>query len=790
MKNLNSEIIKNDSYSNSDIRGINFSGQNLSHIDFSGALAGQHFLGVIASFAIITCLLLLAALMIGFGGGWFASVVTGMDGKLNNHLDPLIVFGIPSLIIILSFTWMFASKNYENGVLGAVLTFIVCTIILTLFLVNWTESWLFGVISLLLATVATFVGVIVGSIGVATWNVLFNKNLDLILAPLLLVVAAISAYVDLYLVAHQHKADLTTFGIIVCSAIVINAIWLCFYIGRTAAFYVDDRYIKIHRLSHRLASIGGTNFFGADLTDANFTGAILKSTDFRTAKMNRTCWYDAKQLECSRMDATYLEGREIRDLLLTKEASGKSFDNLDLSELNLEKANLSECSFIGANLSGTTLSNADLSKSKLVKARLYNTNLSNTCLTGAYIQDWAIATDTNFVDVQCDYVYTRLPTKGNPDAWRKPDNRNEFFKDGDFSDFITPIIKTLDLYRQPNVDPRQIASTFKTLDLYHHHGIDPSAASIALKQLASNHPNAVLEVVALEGWGKEKIKLKTMIAGDVDQSVLSEEYFEKYTEISALPYKDLQNLLTSIAEKDDRIRSLEDMVKAAIGGERFYIETQYNMKDTAQEKSIKTILLLAANPKNTKNLRLDEEARSLQKGLERSKDRDLFQLKQRWAATPTDVRQALLDIGPYVVHFSGHGVGAVSAKNGSRSIDIYSEKESKPEGLVFESEMGGSKLLSSEVLADLFSHFTDKVECVVLNACFSEVQADAIVEHIPYVIGMKKEIGDHAAIKFTTGFYDALLAGNPIEFSFSMACNSLQSMNIPEHLTPILKIKK
>jgi hypothetical protein len=179
----------------------------------------------------------------------------------------------------------------------------------------------------------------------------------------------------------------------------------------------------------------------------------------------------------------------------------------------------------------------------------------------------------------------RLPTKEDPDPWRKPDNRQETFREGDFSDFIAPIIKTLDLYRQQNIDPRKMASTFKTLDLYHYEGIDPSAAAIALKQLAEQYPDAGLELVSLEGRGDEKVKLQAVVSDAVNQSQLSVEYFQRYREISALPYKDIQALLAGIAEKDDRIRSLEQMVNSAIQSNKFYVETYYQMGDTVSEKS-------------------------------------------------------------------------------------------------------------------------------------------------------------------------------------------------------------
>jgi hypothetical protein len=76
----------------------------------------------------------------------------------------------------------------------------------------------------------------------------------------------------------------------------------------------------------------------------------------------------------------------------------------------------------------------------------------------------------------------RLPTKLNPDPLRKPDNREEVFKDGDFADFIQPIVDTL--------------------DLYHNQGVDPRAIAIAFKQLAENNPEADLRIVGMEVRGE------------------------------------------------------------------------------------------------------------------------------------------------------------------------------------------------------------------------------------------------------------------------------------------------
>jgi CHAT domain len=185
-----------------------------------------------------------------------------------------------------------------------------------------------------------------------------------------------------------------------------------------------------------------------------------------------------------------------------------------------------------------------------------------------------------------------------------------------------------------------------------------------------------------------------------------------------------------------------------------------------QNNYIVTILFLAANPYGTPQLRLDEEVREIDEGLLRSRQREQFELLPKLAVRPQDIRRAILDKEPQIVHFSGHGIGE--------------------EGLVFEDGMGQPKFVTGEALAGLFKLFADQVECVLLNGCYSQVQAAAIAQYIPYVIGMKQAIGDKAAIAFAVGFYDALGAGRSIEFAYELGCNAIQMEGITENLIPVL----
>lgn len=211
--------------------------------------------------------------------------------------------------------------------------------------------------------------------------------------------------------------------------------------------------------------------------------------------------------------------------------------------------------------------------------------------------------------------------------------------------------------------------------------------------------------------------------------------------------------------------------------------------------SIRKILVLAANPKNTSELRLGEEVREIDEGLRRSQHRDRFELSTKWAVRVRDVYRYMLDIQPQIVHFSGHGEGAAIGEQKAAQTEGFTERKLTPvtgteseAGLIFEDEAGQGKLVDSTSLANLFKLFASKgLECVLLNACYSETQAEAIQQHISYVIGMNQAIGDKAAITFAVAFYDALGAGESYEFAFELAKTALQLAGIPEDQTPVLK---
>jgi hypothetical protein len=185
----------------------------------------------------------------------------------------------------------------------------------------------------------------------------------------------------------------------------------------------------------------------------------------------------------------------------------------------------------------------------------------------------------------------------------------------------------------------------------------------------------------------------------------------------------------------------------------------------------KKILILSANPKGTGRLRLDEEVREIEEGLKRAKLRDQFDIMSKFAIRYQDLRRALLEFEPHIVHFTGHGT---------------------KKGLMVENELGLAVPISSKALSGLFELCTGHIECVILNACYSEPQAEAINRHIKHVFGMKRKIRERASTEFAVGIFDALGAGKSYEEAFKFGCNAILNINrdLQEHLIPVMKKRK
>lgn len=182
------------------------------------------------------------------------------------------------------------------------------------------------------------------------------------------------------------------------------------------------------------------------------------------------------------------------------------------------------------------------------------------------------------------------------------------------------------------------------------------------------------------------------------------------------------------------------------------------------------VLFLAANPSGTSPLKLDEEIREITQKIALSEYRDMLELISVWAVRPDDLLQSFNQHKPHIVHFSGHG--------------------SQAGEIILLDDRGSPKTVNTKALKALFKTLKDNIQVVLLNACYSRLQAEAITEIIDCAIGMNIEVGDQAAITFAASFYRAVGFGRSVKEAFEQGLTALELEDIPEENTPELLLRE
>jgi uncharacterized protein YjbI with pentapeptide repeats len=558
-KDFREQILTGVNFQDADIRGANFSKAKLVGAKFTGVKAGLAKTDII--FGLIVSLILIILLIIGLQ---LAGQQVG--DRLIPKIKPddfadepweNIWLGLVILAMFAIFCFYSAGKGLETafkimagvGVVAVSLSFVHGFIQLFVglifgnaldslsvyFITPLSKTVMSVIIGFAIAAIASIIAVILSAIQITSGNKARN----------ILNFITLLFTIPIAILLSKSNADIRT--IIIGWVFAAVAIPTGNYIAKQALGRKKE-YALVFDIAIILASINGTSFREADLTNVDFTGATLQSTDFRKANLRNVCWQNANKIDLGRVGESYLKYPEVQKLVVSRYGEKNIFDGFDLSGINLQGSYLVNASFIGANLNFANFQDTDLSKSKLKQAQLDGTDFTGATLTGSYIEDWNITQDTNFNGVRCEYVYMRVPTEDKPNPLRKPDNEKEVFQDGDFGEFIKPI--------------------FDTLDLYHNQDIDPRAIAIAYKKLSENNPDAELEIVAIEKRGDDNLLIRVKTAASANLSQLNAEYFLNYNKLKEIVSGEDKAL---IAEKDDRIRSLENMVHTTLQSPKFHI---------------------------------------------------------------------------------------------------------------------------------------------------------------------------------------------------------------------------
>ncbi|NET41891.1 pentapeptide repeat-containing protein [Okeania sp. SIO2B3] len=562
------ENLSDADFSFADIRGTNFSGVNLRGAKFCGAKAGLQKRWVVVLLAGAFVLVCISAYLSLFISIIFLMLVTPVLIKGDSSDLMTQIAGWVCLIITI-ISWMrFVSNKIEDSAFpGAIAGALTVAIAVCFSVAGMFTGIVIGAFAVAGAFVFTFIEVfaLIGTFAVAG-----------VVAVAVAGTFTVSGTLALNVFIYEFLLESESFGFGFIGAGTLFQTLLSAYIA-CQAIKGDKKYSLIRNTAIAFAAIGGTSFRDANLTDTDFTNATLKSTDFRGANITRTIWKNTIKLDRIRPGKTYLKDAKVRELVKTGEGENINLDRFALQGINLRGANLTNASFIEANLNLANLQDANLSRAKLVGTFLDQADLTGATLTGAFLEDWGITTTTKLDDIKCDYIYMRLPPDKRPDflklppeqslderVRRKPADEDKNFEEGEFAEFIKPLVNTL--------------------DLYHNQGVDPRIAAYSFEKLQKDHPEAEIKMRSFEvrGENNDKLLIRADTKPEADHSILDKEYFDTYNELKALSPEQLRAVL---AQREKDIEWYKGVLSAAVNRPGVNIENYSNQGDTKMSES-------------------------------------------------------------------------------------------------------------------------------------------------------------------------------------------------------------
>lgn len=374
-------------FSYADIRGADFTNALLIEANFSQAQAGRERFWT----AVLLVISLLLSALSGVASA-FVGVITGNVLISQNPLE--ILAGVVILIALVGFV-IFSIRR------GLLVAFGVLAVVGMTAAAIATHLAGFGAVAVaMIATIGAKAIAVVAAAATAGTGA----------GSMAVVGAAAATAAGITVAISETTAVAGTVAAAVAVAMAMAVTGLAASIS-WRALAGDDNYTFIRHLAIALSAIGGTCFREANLIQADFTQATLESTTFSKANLTRTCWFQAKKLDMARVEKTYLNNAQVRQLVVTGEGVQQSFDHLYLRGVNLRGANLADASFVGADLSESNLQSANLSRANLTRTQLDRADLTGACLAGTRIEDWGITSETKFDKVQYENVFKRVGNK-------------------------------------------------------------------------------------------------------------------------------------------------------------------------------------------------------------------------------------------------------------------------------------------------------------------------------------------------------------------------------------------
>ncbi|MGR6320352.1 CHAT domain-containing protein [Micromonospora soli] len=193
---------------------------------------------------------------------------------------------------------------------------------------------------------------------------------------------------------------------------------------------------------------------------------------------------------------------------------------------------------------------------------------------------------------------------------------------------------------------------------------------------------------------------------------------------------------------------------------------KFTPSSTSQAADPLRILYLTSSPLG--DLRVDKEVRNVKEAVRAATHRDMVAIEPMPAATGPDLLDGLTRFRPHVIHFSGHGNESMLSFDGGTALAV------------------GTTMTAATFVSALQA-VDQPPRLVVLNACKSEAQLEALTEVTSAAVGMSDKIKDTAAIRFAARFYAAIAEGQSIASALALSKVDLEIRGISGADLPTLR---
>jgi Pentapeptide repeats (8 copies) len=277
-RDFRNQNLSGRSFAGQDLSGVNLSGADIRGADFTNAiLKNANFTGVRAGILpgqklVILLASVAASLLLGGVAGWVDALVElefhNTDGF--GGIAPSISAKWAVLVILLAFG--FVAQRF--GMMAGFSLFTIALLIVGIGAFVTTSFVSIAAAVVIAVTVVAFIAAVTTVIVILSLTTALAVSMS---AGAIVLAAFTPVFAWVAVPSAQESA--------VVLAIVVTL--LSAYIS-WCAYHGDERHRELRALAETLATRQGTNFQGADLTNADFSQARLKGSNFNDAIFNRT----------------------------------------------------------------------------------------------------------------------------------------------------------------------------------------------------------------------------------------------------------------------------------------------------------------------------------------------------------------------------------------------------------------------------------------------------------------------------------------------------------------------